>query len=82
MGKMEDERIIDIAVKKKMSLQSEEGENYDTRCTLHPQGTICNWKQHAKALQDGDKTSRKMTQKETIYRDSYELAKCYLDTSS
>ena len=34
----------------------------------------------AEALQDGDKTSRNINQKETTYRDSCELAKCCLDT--
>ena len=30
--------------------------------------------------QDGDKKSRKVNQKETIYRDYCKLAKCCLDT--
>ena len=78
MGKMEDQQIIGSAVKKKMSLQYEVGQNYDARCTFHPQGTIYNWKQRAEEFQDGDKTNKKVNQRETIYRDSYALAKCCL----
>ena len=80
MGKMEDQQIIGSAVKKKMSLQYEVGQNYDARCAFHPQGTIYNSKQRAEEFQDGDRTKKKVNQRETIYRDSYELAKCCLDT--
>ena len=80
MGKMEDRQIIGSSVKKTMSLQYEVGQNYDARCTFHPQGMIYNSKQCAEEFQDGDRTSRKVNQKETIYRDSYELAQCCLDT--
>ena len=77
---MEDQRIIGSSVKKTMSLQCEVGQNYDARCTFHPQGTTCNSKQLAEEFQDGDRTSRKVNQKETICRDYHELAKCCLNT--
>ena len=47
-----------------MSLEYKVGQNYGARCTFHPLGTIYNWKQRAEAFQDGDKTSRKVNQKE------------------
>ena len=77
---MYDQHTVGSAVKKKMSLQYEVGQNYDARCIFHPHGTICNSKKHAKTFQDREKISRKANQKETIYRDSYELAKYRLDT--
>jgi len=80
MGRMGDQQIIGSAVEKKMSLQYKVGQNYGARCTFHPLGTVYNSKQRAEAFQDGDKTSRKVNQKETTFRDSCELAKCCLDT--
>ena len=80
MGKMEDQRILSSAVKKTMSLQYEVGENYDASCTYHPQGMIYNSKQRAEEFQDGDRTKRKVNQRETIYKDSCVLTKCCLDT--
>ena len=52
----------------------------DSRCTFHLQGTICNSKQRAEEFQDRERTNKKVNQRETSYRDSYELAKCCLDT--
>ena len=76
---MEDQRIISSAVKKTMSLQYEVGENYDARCTYHPQGMIYNSKQRAEEFHDGNRTRRTVNQTETIYKDSYVLKKCCLD---
>ena len=65
-----------------MSLQYEVGLSYDARCTFHPLCTSYNAKQRAEAFKDSEKISRKVNQKETIYRDSCELANCCLDALS
>ena len=80
MGRIGDQHIIGSAVRKKMSLQYKVGQNYDATCTFHPLGTIYNSNKRAEVFQNGDKTSRRVNQKETTYRDSCELTKCCLDT--